>query len=167
MFFRKKSKAPNGKSGRTPRVGPSIIGADVVIQGNIVTGGELQIDGTIQGDVRATAIVVGPQGTVHGEVAGEEIYLRGRVIGPIRGSRVQVFAGAHVDGDIIHDSLAVETGAFCQGTIRRSDEPLSQQTQQPAPQIMHHHNDEISADDEEELRRPPRRSIMLRSRTAE
>jgi len=163
MFFKKKSKGSNGQ--RAPRVGPSIIGADVVIQGSIVTGGELQIDGTIQGDVRATAIVVGPQGTVHGELTGEEIFLRGRVIGPIRGSRVQVFSGAHVDGDIIHDSLAVETGAFCQGTIRRSDEPLAQHQQ--APQMVHHHDEEVSTVDEEELRRPPRRAIMLRSRTAE
>ena len=161
MFFRKKTKGSNGQSGR---VGPSIIGADVVIQGNVVTGGELQVDGTIQGDVRASSIVVGPQGTIQGEVTGDEVFLRGRVIGPIRGQRVQVFSGAHVDGDIIHDSLAVETGAFCQGNIRRSDEP----TKQPArPQVVQQHEPERADDEEEDVRRPPRRPIMLRSRAAE
>lgn len=167
MFFRKKAKRSNAKSARTSRAGPSIIGADVVIQGNIVTGGELQIDGTVQGDVRASAIVVGPQGTVQGELAGEDIFLRGRVIGPIRGLRVQVFAGAHVDGDIIHDSLAVETGAFCQGTIRRSDEPLAEfAPQQPQP-ALHHPDGEGADDEDQDMRRPPRRPIMLRSRAAE
>lgn len=167
MFFKKKQKRSTGQSGRTTRVGPSIIGADVVVQGTIVTGGELQIDGTVQGDVRAAAIVVGPQGTVHGELAGEEIFLRGRVIGPIRGLRVQVFAGAHVDGDIIHDSLAVETGAFCQGTIRRSDEPLAEFAPQQPQQVAHHPDGEGIDDDDDDLRRPARRPIMLRSRAAE
>lgn len=163
MFFRKKSAKPKGQTPRPSRVGPSIIGADVVIQGSIVTGGELQVEGTIQGDVRAAAVVVGPQGTIHGDVSGDEIAVHGRVIGPIRGVRVQVFSGAHVDGDIVHDSLAVETGAFCQGNIRRSEDPLSQH----APQQVHHHDVDMAPDHEEEPRRPQRRPIMLRSRAAE
>lgn len=163
MFFRKKANKSNNAAARSPRVGPSIIGADVVIQGNLVTGGELQVEGTIQGDVRAAAIVVGAQGTIHGELSGDEIAVHGRVIGPIRGVRVQVFSGAHVDGDIVHDSLAVETGAFCQGNIRRSEDPLAQHGQPAA----HHHDVDMPAETDEEPRRPHRRPIMLRSRAAE
>ncbi len=173
MFFGKKQNSRQGSdpSGRGGRVGPSIIGSDVVIQGNLVTGGELQVDGTIQGDVRAAAMVIGPQGAIHGEVVAEEIIVRGRVIGPIRGVRVQVFSSAHVDGDIVHDSLAVETGAFCQGNIRRSEEPLSQPGRAilpPDAQAPEHEGDAAAAaGDEEDGRRPARRPIMLRSRTAE
>ena len=165
MFFKKrKASKANGPSGRPSRPALSIIGPDVVVHGNISTEGELQIEGTIQGDVRATSIVIGPQGTVHGEVSGDEIAVQGRVIGPIRGLRVQVFSGAHVDGDIVHDSLAVETGAFCQGNIRRSDAPLAQH-EPPHPRL---HDAELPpVDPEEELRRPQRRPIMLRSRAAE
>lgn len=172
MFFKKKTSGrPPSEGGRGTRLAPSIIGADVVIQGNIVTGGELQVEGTIQGDVRAAAIVVGPQGSVHGEIAGEDVVIRGRVIGPIRGIRVQVFASAHVDGDIVHDSLAVETGAFCQGNIRRSEEPLAQephvQGNAAPPPPQQHHEVEAPHEDEEDPRRPQRRPIMLRSRAAE
>ncbi|MGI9413620.1 MAG: bactofilin family protein [Hyphomicrobiales bacterium] len=168
MFFRKKTGSAKSAVGRGSRVGPSIIGSDVVIQGNLVTAGDLQIDGTIQGDVRATAVVVGPQGAIHGELAAEEVVVRGRVIGPIRGTRVRVFSGAHVDGDIVHDSLAVETGAFCQGSIRRSEDPLAQhggRLQQP--QAVVHHDHEPDLEEDEEPRRPQRRPIMLRSRAAE
>jgi cytoskeletal protein CcmA (bactofilin family) len=164
MFFKKKASKSGNSTARPTRVGPSIIGADVVIQGNIVTGGELQVEGTIQGDVRAAAVVVGPQGTIHGEVAGDEVAVHGRVIGPIRGLRVQVFSGAHVDGDIVHDSLAVETGAFCQGNIRRSEEPLPQQL---GHDPVRHHEVDLPADPDDEPRRPQRRPIMLRSRAAE
>jgi len=173
MFFRKKANSGRNPAGRASRVGPSIIGTDVVIQGNLVTSGDLQVDGTIQGDVRATAVVIGPQGAVHGELAAEEVAVRGRVIGPIRGLRVRVFSGAHVDGDIVHDSLAVETGAFCQGSIRRSEEPLVQHTRPQQTQIpVHHHEiepdlEDDDDDDGEEPRRPQRRPIMLRSRAAE
>lgn len=151
------------------RVGPSIIGADVVIHGNLVTGGELQLDGTIQGDVRAAVIIVGPHGTVHGEIAAEEVIVRGRVIGPIRGIRVQVFASAHVDGDIVHDSLAVETGAFCQGNIRRSEEPLAQVGRVPVAALpqQQHHDSEPPREDDDDQRRPQRRPLMLRPRAAE
>ncbi len=164
MFFKKKTNRSGGSAARSARVGPSIIGADVVIQGNIVTGGDLQVEGTIQGDVRAAAVVVGPQGTIHGEVSGDEIAVQGRVIGPIRGLRVQVFSGAHVDGDIVHDSLAVETGAFCQGNIRRSEEPL---TPQHGHEPVRHHEAEMQVEGDDEPRRPQRRPIMLRSRAAE
>ncbi len=173
MFFKKKtSSRPPSDGGRPARVGPSIIGADVVIQGNVVTGGELQVEGTIQGDVRAAAVIVGPQGSLHGEVVAEDVVVRGRVIGPIRGLRVQVFASAHVDGDIIHDSLAVETGAFCQGNIRRSEEPLAQPAralleQQVSQPQMHEPDVAPVAEDEEDNRRPSRRPIMLRGRAAE
>jgi len=164
MFFRKKtnSRSPGSAPARS-RTGPSIIGADVVIQGNMVTGGELQVDGTVQGDVRAAAIVVGPQGAIHGEIIAEEIIVRGRVIGPIRGIRVQVFSSAHVDGDIVHDSLAVETGAFCQGNIRRSEEPLAQHGRHGAEAEAIAPEPEPDTD---EPRRPARRPIMLRSRGA-
>lgn len=171
MFFRKKTSNGRSAAGRGSRVGPSIIGTDAVIQGNLVTSGDLQVDGTIQGDVRATAVVVGPQGAIHGELSAEEVAVRGRVIGPIRGLRVRVFSGAHVDGDIVHDSLAVETGAFCQGSIRRSEDPMVQHSRPQQTQIVRPHEVEpdLEEDEEEdeEPRRPQRRPIMLRSRAAE
>lgn len=164
MLFRKKASRSNGRSARQQRAAPSIIGGDVVIEGSVVTAGDLQVEGTIHGDVRAATVVVGPQGTIHGEVSGDDIAVRGRVIGPIRGLRVRVFAGAHVDGDIVHDSLAVETGAFCQGNIRRSEETFDQHNDQGS---VHPHDVEMSVEDEDEPRRPLRRPIMLRSRAAE
>ena len=163
MFFKKKANKSGGPTARPARVGPSIIGEDVVIQGNIVTGGELQVEGTIQGDVRAASVVIGIHGTIHGEVSGDEIAVRGRVIGPIRGLQVRVFSGAHVDGDIVHESLAVETGAFCQGNIRHAEDPLTQHGHDG----VRHHDVDMAPDHEEEPRRPQRRPIMLRSRAAE
>ncbi len=107
------------------RTAPSIISADLVITGNLVSGGELQVDGTVEGDVRAASLVIGEQATVTGEVMAEEVIVRGRIIGVLRGLRVVLASSCHFEGDILHESLAVEPGAFFEGNCRRSEDPLS------------------------------------------
>lgn len=124
MFFRKRKKS-NG----TPiqeAASPSLISRDVVVEGNLVTAGELHIDGTVHGNVRARSCVIDVQGVVEGEVVAEEIFVRGRVIGPMRGVQVHLHNGAHVEGDVVNESIEIENGAYIYGSIRRSDDPLSE-----------------------------------------
>jgi cytoskeletal protein CcmA (bactofilin family) len=125
MLFKNFGRKNNGEGGRNRSAGPSIITEDVVIEGSLISGGELQIDGTVNGDVRAHAIVIDSQGVVHGEVIAEEVLVRGRIIGPIRGIHVHVYAGGHVQGDVINETISVDNGAYIDGTIRRSDDPLA------------------------------------------
>jgi cytoskeletal protein CcmA (bactofilin family) len=136
MLFKNFGRKNNAEGGRSRSSGPSIITEDVVIEGSLISGGELQIDGTVNGDVRAHAIVIDSQGVVHGEVIAEEVLVRGRIIGPIRGIHVHVYAGGHVQGDVINETISVDNGAYIDGTIRRSDDPLAesppqQQYEQP------------------------------------
>lgn len=128
MLFKKsrsKSKKQAPQQGRSNRMGPSIITGDVVIEGNVITGGELQIDGTINGDIRARAAVIDVQGIVHGRIVAEDVFIRGRVIGPINAMNVTIVSGGHVEGDVINDTIAIENGAHVDGKIQRSDDPLS------------------------------------------
>jgi cytoskeletal protein CcmA (bactofilin family) len=132
MIFKRLRKTTNGDAHRG-QAGPSIISADVVIDGSLVTAGELQIDGTVNGSVRAHSCVVDMQGVVQGEIVAEEVYVRGRVIGPIRGNHVQLHAGAHVEGDVINQTIAIENGAYIYGSIRRSENPMSEPANAPSP----------------------------------
>jgi cytoskeletal protein CcmA (bactofilin family) len=75
--------------------------------------------------------VVDMQGVVEGEVAAEEVFVRGRIIGPIRGVHVHLHAGAHVEGDVINETISIENGAYIYGTVRRSEDPLAQPTGAP------------------------------------
>jgi cytoskeletal protein CcmA (bactofilin family) len=63
---------------------------------------------------------------VIGGVIAEDIVVRGRVVGSIRGLRVTLQAQSHVEGDIFHQSLAIEQGAYFEGKSRRSDDPLAE-----------------------------------------
>ena len=119
------SVAPS-RQRRRPAGRPTTIASEVIIEGHLVTNGEIQIDGTINGDVRARVCIVDANGVIHGEVYAEEVLVRGRVIGPIRGIHVHILAGGHVEGDVINETLSVENGAYIDGKIRRSEDPLSE-----------------------------------------
>lgn len=105
---------------------PSIISADVVMQGNINSAGEIQFDGTIEGDLKAASLIIGEHASVRGEVVCETVTVRGRVEGAIRARSVSLASTAHIQGDILHSSLSVETGAHFEGNCRHSDDPLSE-----------------------------------------
>jgi len=104
---------------------PSIIGEDLTVTGNIISKGEVQIEGEVQGDIHCSSLVVGEKAQVTGGLIAEDVVVRGRVIGSIRGTRVTLQSSSHVEGDIYHQSLAIEQGAFFEGKSRRADDPMA------------------------------------------
>jgi cytoskeletal protein CcmA (bactofilin family) len=115
--------APALKRGRALSA-PSIISAEMVMQGAVSSAGDIQIDGRVEGDVRSIGLVIGDKAEIHGEIFAEDVTVRGKVIGRICARKVLLAATAHVEGDILHEALAVETGAFFEGNCRHSDNPL-------------------------------------------
>ena len=103
---------------------PSIIGADLTITGNVISKGEVQVDGSIQGDLHCASLIIGEKAEINGVVVAEDVVVRGHVTGSIHGVRVTLQASSHVNGDITHQSLAIEQGAFFEGKSRRSDDPI-------------------------------------------
>lgn len=104
---------------------PSIIGEDLSIVGNVSSKGEIQVDGQIQGDISCGSLLLGDKSHISGAVVAEDVVVRGRVLGSIRGLRVTLQSQSHVEGDIYHQSLAIEQGAFFEGKSRRSDDPMA------------------------------------------
>jgi cytoskeletal protein CcmA (bactofilin family) len=93
----------------------SLIANDMTLEGSLSGDGELQVDGVIRGDVRVARMSVGESGTVEGGIYSETAEIRGRVIGSITAKQVRLYGQCYVDGDITHDQLAIESGAFFQG----------------------------------------------------
>jgi cytoskeletal protein CcmA (bactofilin family) len=119
--FAARPGSPAARSG-----GPSVIGPDLKICGNLTTHGDVQIEGEIEGDVRAVNVVVGARATVTGSVLAEEVVVRGHVMGSVRGRRVMLQASCHVEGDVYHQALSIEQGAYFEGKSRRSADPLAE-----------------------------------------
>jgi cytoskeletal protein CcmA (bactofilin family) len=105
---------------------PSIIAADVDIDGDLHSTGELQIDGNVHGDVRAQVAVIDVNAVVHGGVVADEVVVHGHVVGPIRGIHVHIFGAAQVEGGVISSTLSIEKGAWVAGDLRHSGDPLSE-----------------------------------------
>ena len=120
------SYAPKPPTFRGPdRMAPSIIGEDLTVAGNVLSRGEVQVDGQIQGDVHCSSLIVGEKAQITGGIVAEDVVVRGRVMGSVRGNRVTLQASSHVEGDVFHKSLAIEQGAFFEGKSRRSEDPIA------------------------------------------
>ena len=124
------SKSPNpspgpSSSGNASKMVPSIIGEDLTVNGNVSSKGEIQVDGEIQGDIDCGSLLLGDKSQINGSVRAEDVVVRGKVIGSIRGLRVTLQSQSHVEGDIFHQSLAIEQGAYFEGKSRRSDDPMA------------------------------------------
>ena len=117
---------PSKRSSSMKSVGvPSIISADMTMRGNINSGGEVQLDGALEGDIKASTLIVGEKASVKGEIICESVTVRGHVEGGIRAKQVALAATARINGDILHSSLSVESGAHFEGNCRHSEDPLS------------------------------------------
>ena len=110
--------------GRSSSV-PSLISADLVVNGTLTSSGDIQIDGRVEGDVNSAGLVIGEKAFINGEVMADDVTVRGRVQGSIRARKVLLAATSHVEGNILHEAFAVEAGAFFEGNCRHSDNPLS------------------------------------------
>src|SRR5258705_4970932 len=116
--------APAKRVGRNGGV-PSIISAELIVRGTLVSAGDVTIDGKVDGDIRAAALVIGEKAVIVGDVLAEEAIVRGRVEGSIRARKVQLCSTCHVEGNILHEAFSVESGAFFEGNCRHTDNPLA------------------------------------------
>ncbi|RDD97471.1 polymer-forming cytoskeletal protein [Paracoccus pantotrophus] len=104
---------------------PSVLSPDLTVTGNIRTEGDIQVEGTIEGDIRAHQLIVGESATIRGEIVAEEVVVNGRIVGRLRGLKVRLTATARVEGDIIHKTIAIESGAHFEGSVQRQEDPLA------------------------------------------
>ncbi len=117
------SSAPAASAPKAKPVA-STLSADLTIVGNIRTTGDVQVEGHVQGDVRAHLLTVGESATVEGEIIADDIVVTGRVVGTVRGLKVRLTSTAKVEGDIIHKTIAIESGAHFEGSVQRQEDPL-------------------------------------------
>tara|TARA_R110002167_G_scaffold23820_3_gene84483 strand:+ start:91 stop:561 length:471 start_codon:yes stop_codon:yes gene_type:complete len=120
-MFSSKADKPAGKVDKKRAAAPSIISADLRISGNLDTSGQMQIDGTVNGDVSCDTLTIGEGASIVGEVTADSVIIHGRVEGRIKAKRVELSRTARITGDIWHDSLSIEAGAFLDGHCRRNE----------------------------------------------
>jgi cytoskeletal protein CcmA (bactofilin family) len=101
----------------------SCIGSGMSIVGNIECNGPAQVFGRIEGEVRASDLLIGDGAQIEGSVIAQDVTVCGRVKGTIRAVRVKLQNGGAVEGDIFHRSLSIEENSLFEGSSRRVENP--------------------------------------------
>jgi cytoskeletal protein CcmA (bactofilin family) len=110
---------PVPKAGTT-----SCIGSRMSIVGNIKCNGLAQVFGRIEGEVRASDLLIGNGAQVEGSVIAQDVTVCGRVKGTIRAVHVKLQNGGAVEGDIFHRSLSIDENSQFEESSRRVENPI-------------------------------------------
>ena len=114
----------------------SSISSGLSIIGKIVGHGALTIFGQVQGELRASTIVIAEGAQMKGGVVAEELTIGGYVKGTVHANRVKLNSTAVVEGDIFHRTLAIEENARFEGTSRRQENTTDTLSREPHPQVV-------------------------------
>ena len=96
------------------------IGHGVEIEGRIFSSQDLRIDGKVEGTIEVGdhSVFIGQSATITADLVAKSILISGTVIGDVTVSdRVELKAGASLDGDITAPRLIIADGAVVNGTI--------------------------------------------------
>jgi cytoskeletal protein CcmA (bactofilin family) len=110
---------------RTKSGPDSCIGSDMSVVGKIECDGPAQVFGRIEGELRASDLMIGDGAQIEGSVIAQNVTVCGRVKGTIRAVRVKLQNGGAVEGDIFHRSLSIDENSLFEGSSRRVENPTN------------------------------------------
>jgi len=106
----------------------STLGPGMAIIGKIDCQGTLHIFGRIEGELRATNVLIANGAQFDGNVIAQGVTIDGRLQGTIHATRVSLQSNAVVDGDIFHRVLSIDENAQFEGSSRRVENPTDSAT---------------------------------------
>ena len=119
----------------------STFGPGLLVTGNVVSTGTVQIFGRVVGDIHAARLLISKGAEVEGTVTTQETAIEGRFNGTIHSNSVKLQATAEVEGEIFKQSLVIEQNAQFEGVARRLATPVEAPTaehikgQKPSPAL--------------------------------
>lgn len=99
---------------------PSILSSDLQIEGNLTSKGSVVLHARLTGNVTGGHVTVGADALVLGDVQAARLNVDGKVHGNIAAGEVVVSSTGEVIGSLAYGRLAVQSGAFLEGDLRKS-----------------------------------------------
>ena len=120
----------------------SIISPGLKVVGNLISEDDIQVNGTVEGDIQSASLTVTNNAQINGSISAETVMIQGTVNGQLNANKVKVAATGRVKGDITYRSISMEEGALIDGHLRPStgtaavNEPVKPvlATARPAPE---------------------------------
>ena len=113
---------------------PSIVSENTKVIGNIVSDGIIHIDGHVEGDVSCDELIIGIKGAVCGSITTNNLQLYGASKGKALVDNLFIAKSAKLIGDAVHNTIAIEPGAYIDGRCIRQGDPIPAEA--PKPDLM-------------------------------
>ena len=113
---------------------PSIVSENTKIVGNIVSDGIVHVDGHVEGDISCDELIIGIKGGVNGSVTTSSLQLYGALKGKAFVDNLFIAKSAKLVGDAVHNTIAIEPGAYIDGHCMRQGDPIPAEA--PKPDLM-------------------------------
>lgn len=97
---------------------PTIVGEETQFTGDIISSGEVQIDGEVIGDIHAVYLRIQASASITGNIIADQIEHHGKIIGSVQTNFIHMFNGSHIEGDVLHRHITIEAGAFINGACQ-------------------------------------------------
>lgn len=110
----------------------SVIADDLHIKGELTTSGDIELKGTLEGEVSCRTLLIAADAKIIGKVVAEKVVVRGSVEGQINGIRVTLAPSAKVKGEVVCKALSIDEEAYFDGTSQRVNDPLGLGDDKPA-----------------------------------
>jgi cytoskeletal protein CcmA (bactofilin family) len=98
----------------------------MLIDGNIICPGALQIYGRVTGEIQASHLTVCEGAKIEGNVIAQEAIVHGIFNGTIHANAVKLKGAAKVDGEIFNKSLMIDPNVQFEGVSRRLERPVEE-----------------------------------------
>lgn len=102
----------------------STFGHGMLVTGDVVCTGALQIFGRVVGEIHAAKVVICEGAKVEGKIRAQDVVIQGEFLGTVHANSVKLQSSAKVDGEVFNKQLAIEQNALFEGVSRRLERPI-------------------------------------------
>ena len=102
-----------------PSAEHSIIPADLKITGDLVSPGDIHVEGVIHGNITCRTLTLTGQPVIEGSVKAETVRVCGTFDGKIEAKKVTLTKAARMTGEIYYETLEIESGALFEAKVSR------------------------------------------------
>ncbi len=97
----------------------SILPASLTVTGNLVSTGDIHIEGVVHGDITCRVLTLTGEPHIEGTVKAESVHVVGTFRGTLKARTVTLTRAARMSGEICYETLEIAPGARFEGTLSR------------------------------------------------
>ena len=95
----------------------SILPADLTVTGNLVSTGDIRIEGVVHGDITCRVLTLTGEPHIEGTVKAESVHVVGMFRGTLKARTVILTKAARMTGKIWYETLEIAPGARFEGSL--------------------------------------------------